>query len=186
MTHPIEGPRPKIKQFSYRRRISFAGLNFAGNPTPVRGVGILQLPRHSDVELIELQIWFGLGEEDPSDHFLEFFLLATDPANIPAVSALRELSAWRGMKVFRELTAVGVNSVLAQDELEFRKTPKYSNRGIRSQNIELLIAARTILTPVLVATGTIEVEITIDRRIWPGNDVPASDLSMEEWHSDDA
>ncbi len=173
--------QPKIIQFTYNRRYSWLNtFTVDGSTQPEVITVIRRIPRHTDLKPKQMQIWFGI-QDDPSDEVIEYYLNAVDPQNVPSRGFLREQSAWLGVQAWRSIgTDSGPIQTAERDELEFPRAPTYSNRTDRTQSLSLCILARSTVSSVVIVAGSIEVEITIDRRIWPGEDWP-EDIEFEEW-----
>lgn len=186
--HPINvrglrdpnAPKPKIKQFTYRRRYSFSGGGVLDGSNPRLIIAIRAIPRHTDLSPKQMQVWFGVDDE-PTDESIEYYLDAVDPDNIPAQDALRNSSAWIAAQNWESIGVVAqLIQTLTRDELEFPKVPIYSNRTTGTKNYVLALLAVSDASSNPKFSGSIELEITIDRRIWPGPDWP-TDMEFEDW-----
>lgn len=180
-----DAPRPKIRQFIYRRIYSFRGVATPDGTTASLLAIIRNIPRHTDLKPVWLSIFFGLFD-DPASEVPEVYLDAVDPGNLPTLVGLRESCSWIGMQAWRSIgTDAGPVNTMSRDSLMIvdplsGEAPIYSNRGNRTINYALCVLASSDVSSNIIAAGSVMVEITIDRRIWPGPDWP-KDMEWEDW-----
>ncbi len=179
---------PTIKEFTYVRRYSFRGTVVATTDPLIVAV-IRQLQPNSKVKFLDFQIWFGIAD-DPVDESIEFWLAVVDQDGLPTQGYLQDEAAWSALQNWRSIgTDSGPVQTIVRDRMDtFSDGHIFSNTSLAERRRRLVIAilTRGDVSSNTIAQGSLAVEITIQRRIWPGKDVPADDLSFEEWHSDGA
>lgn len=149
-----------------------------------QGIPITPLSR---MRPLLLNLWYG-PISDPTDQFIDVYIAAIDADNMPDQSSVDEQAVWVARQVWRTVgTPATVVQTMIHEQVMLLGHPLIINIGLgtRHQNYRLALLAIADQALTYAFVGHIDVEITIIRRIWSGEDNPATDMSFEEFYGGD-